>query len=438
MSKLTTHNDEPVLETAFQPDFIRRLCKIIQTCQPPKGLAVTGYWGSGKTSALKQLYYHLSGDLPPGCIAKPPIDALYKDTSLVPIWFEAWRFQHETQPIVALLNEIRVKIGLLHHLTDKAKLLSHVAVLGSLTLFDEIIKTASAGLMQPNLSGLSAVGEQWEKERYLNKLPSAELAGLLEEAIQKAIGKKKRLLIFIDDLDRCLPTASLRLLEGIRIYLNLRNCIVVFGMDQRQLEQSLMQALPGLDKDKDQKYFASEYLEKICQDIHPLPLPDKQDKAAYFLKLLEALSFDETACQQIGTILKKFDCLPANPRKIKALVNRVALTLREVPPESGPTIKTRQYKLLLATAIIATFHKELYEQLESSPQYINAVYEYNRADAVQRTDFKPLAALIPSRVWGKSLPVNPSDSNVFRLHELLDDLKAITEEELTPYLRLRR
>ena len=436
MSKLTTHNDEPVLETAFQPDFIRRLCKIIQTCQPPKGLAVTGYWGSGKTSALKQLYYHLSGDLPPGCIAKPPIDALYKDTSLVLIWFEAWRFQHETQPIVALLNEIRVKIGLLHRLTDTANKIIQVAALGSLTLFDEIIKTASAGLMQPNLSGLSAVGEQWEKERYLNKLPSAELAGLLEEAIQKAIGKKKRLLIFIDDLDRCLPTASLRLLEGIRIYLNLRNCIVVFGMDQRQLEQSLMQALPGLDKD--QKYFASEYLEKICQDIHPLPLPDKQDKAAYFLKLLKALSFDETICQQIGTILKKFDCLPANPRKIKALVNRVALTLREVPPESGPTIKTRQYKLLLATAIIATFHKELYEQLESSPQYINAVYEYNSADPGQRTDFKPLAALIPSREGNKSLPVNPSDSNVFRLHELLDDLEEITEEELTPYLRLRR
>ncbi|MCI5121513.1 MAG: hypothetical protein D3908_10050 [Candidatus Electrothrix sp. AUS4] len=114
-----SHNDEPVLETAFNEDFIARLSDIIRNCQPPKGLAVTGYWGSGKTSVLKQLYYHLTEELPPGCAGQDVGRALHKDSTLVPVWFEAWRFQHEEQPIVALLNEIRVKIGLLSRLPPK-------------------------------------------------------------------------------------------------------------------------------------------------------------------------------------------------------------------------------------------------------------------------------------------------------------------------------
>ncbi|RWX48622.1 KAP family P-loop domain-containing protein [Candidatus Electrothrix communis] len=255
-SLIYSHNDEPVLETAFNEEFIARLCGIIRNCQPPKGLAVTGYWGSGKTSTLKQLYYHLTEELPPGC-GKEDVPAggpQHRDVALVPIWFEAWRFQHEQQPIVALLNEIRVKIGLLDKFMQQGKKIADITLLSSLNIFDEIIKMASGGTVTPKTGGIMAIGEKWEQDRYLNKLPSAQISGLLEEAIKKGLGnrvkgKEKRMIIFIDDLDRCLPTASLRLLEGIRIYLNLSNCILVFGMDHRQLEQSLLEALPWLDKE---------------------------------------------------------------------------------------------------------------------------------------------------------------------------------------------
>ncbi|MCI5160825.1 MAG: hypothetical protein D3917_02130 [Candidatus Electrothrix sp. AX5] len=271
-----------------------------------------------------------------------------------------------------------------------------------MSIFDEIIKTASGGTATPKTGGIMAIGEQWEKDRYLNKLPSAQISGLLEEAIKKGLGKRnrkdKRLIIFIDDLDRCLPTASLRLLEGIRIYLNLHNCIIVFGMDHRQLEQSLLEALPWIDNKieadwKQASYYANEYLEKICQDIHQLPLPDLEEKAKYFKSLLSRLDSKLNSnnatepldhAQFLDQILRKFDCLPANPRKIKMLVNQVALILREVPLKQGEEISdddfTRQYKLLLIVAIISTFHKSLHEQLESNPGYINEVLNYSKAD----------------------------------------------------------
>ncbi|MCW5203897.1 hypothetical protein VU12_13285, partial [Desulfobulbus sp. US4] len=173
-SLIYSHNDEPVLETAFNEEFIARLCGIIRNCQPPKGLAVTGYWGSGKTSTLKQLYYHLTEELPPGC-GKEDVPAggpQHRDVALVPIWFEAWRFQHEQQPIVALLNEIRVKIGLLDKFMQQGKKIADITLLSSLNIFDEIIKMASGGTVTPKTGGIMAIGEKWEQDRYLNKLPS--------------------------------------------------------------------------------------------------------------------------------------------------------------------------------------------------------------------------------------------------------------------------
>lgn len=81
---------------------------------------------------------------------------------------------------------------------------------------------------------------------------------------------------------------------------------------------------------------AREYLEKICQDIHHLPIPNQQVKADYLMKLLRELDINgssqsisrQTHQSAIQNVLQTYNCLPANPRKIKALGNRLALQLR--------------------------------------------------------------------------------------------------------------
>lgn len=425
MSTLT-HNDKPTDDDGLmQQTFIEGIAEIIKDCTPPKGIAINGYWGTGKTSALLQLRKALTKD---------------DSATIAPIWFEAWRYQHEATPIVALLHEIRAAFSLWNKVIEKSSSIAGITFLGILGAFDETIKVASGGVMSPKLADLSKIGADYEKERYRTHLASQDISNLLEQAIASALGDDQKLVIFIDDLDRCHPEAALKLLEGIKVYLNLKNCVIVFAIDQRQIERALKKALDI--KDDSDSHQAREYLEKICQDIYHLPLPNQAHKADYLDKLLAELGLGDQGILhriEIKSVAETYDCLPANPRKIKALANRLGVMLRHheklTPPFITPTSPLKTYQLLLATAIIYTFHRELNEQLEKNPDYIDTVILYaQNYEVVDPQILDPMKGIKPSFAKDKKLPTNPSDSNVFRLHELFTQLASVTKNELTPFL----
>ena len=453
-----SHNDNPALLDRFkQGRFIKHLCNVIVDCEAPKGIGINGYWGTGKTTTLMRIYHQFCNEHPHGKGIQFAHTASFTGKKVIPIWFEAWRHQHEALPIVALLNEIRSQISLWNKSKDEAKKLAGVSLLGALNIFDEVIKTASGGLLNPELGKIKGIGEQWEAERYLTALPSQAIHQFLEEAIDQLSGKDHRLVIFIDDLDRCRPEKALQLMEGIKVYLNLQNCIVVFGMDQRQVEQALVKALQ-LDKNYefiDQKaerskliaHQAQEYLEKICQDIYHIPVPDHNAKTYYFTKLLSLLETGKDKLQherELKKVLKKYDCLPANPRKIKALVNRISTVIHHCNildncEKISQDIKIRRdYTLLVALTVIHTFHRRVHEQLEKNPKFINVVIGYAKDDNTEISDlptkYEPMKDIIPSFSDGADLPRNPSDINVFRLHELFKDLDTVTSDEIQSLL----
>jgi hypothetical protein len=447
-----SHNDNPNPQDAFdQSEFIKHIADVVRFSEPPKGIAINGYWGSGKTSALLQLHQELTGILPTSS-QKPT------NLAITPVWFEAWRYQNETIPIAALLQEIRSKFSLWNGFLNKAHKLSGITLTGVLGAFDATLKAASGGIMNPALGKIPEIGAQWEKDHYETKLASQYLSQLLEEAIKTALGSSDRkLVIFIDDLDRCTPETALKLLEGIKVYLNLKNCVIVFGMDQRQIENSLRKALNLKDGSSDGDHHAREYLEKICQDIYHLPVPDQTKKSKYLMDLLTGVNLGTAAQQhrnELALVLQHYDCLPANPRKIKALANRLAVILRKLPPSFSVNNSSQinsssafvqkglnpEYGILLSVAIIYTFHRRLNEQLAKNPSYINTVITFSKTppSASQAPDpvYEPLSDIKPSFDGTVDLPVNPSDSHVFRLHRLLIDLDTVTESEIKPFLNL--
>lgn len=107
-ARLPTHDDLPTFECRLgRENLVEQIAREIAGGKPPLVFGVHGDWGSGKTSFLCQLAYELSGDECPihRDIAKPPRNHADID-NVFTVWFEAWRYQHEPSPVVALLQEM--------------------------------------------------------------------------------------------------------------------------------------------------------------------------------------------------------------------------------------------------------------------------------------------------------------------------------------------
>jgi hypothetical protein len=287
------HNDEPTLEDLLEwGPLVKEVGDTLAACTPPHVFGVHGDWGAGKTSFLHMLHYYLAGECPQQDGPKDPValEGLKRhwrgwkpQPHVVVVWFEAWRYQHEQAPVVALLHEIRTQLSWQKKVWNAAKKTFDVGIRGFLLSIEDVTKKIGF-----QASKVQAAGEQWEQEHLAAALPSHTIRNFLQEAIGGLLPKKKgpngtdpRLVVLIDDLDRCESEMAFRLLEGIKIYLNLPNCAFVLGMNQAVIESSLAQYI-AREQRKDQpdnlhQLRAREYLEKLCKDIWYLPFPDEPD-----------------------------------------------------------------------------------------------------------------------------------------------------------------
>jgi len=83
----------------------------------------------------------------------------------------------------------------------------------------------------------------------------------------------KRLIVFVDELDRCSPEDVVATLTAIRTFLDVRPCVFVVAADRAVLEQSLEELPQAIPSDEQNPYYssASEYFDKVFHDRISLP-----------------------------------------------------------------------------------------------------------------------------------------------------------------------
>ncbi|MGH8553264.1 MAG: P-loop NTPase fold protein, partial [Methylococcales bacterium] len=116
----TLHSDEPTLTDSLdRQGLVAEIAEAAATATPPLVLGVHGDWGSGKTSFMKCVKEHLEQEA-------------FKDR-LITVWFEAWRYQNEATPLVALpemrkqfsvSNKVRNQAGKIGEITFRSMLAS--------------------------------------------------------------------------------------------------------------------------------------------------------------------------------------------------------------------------------------------------------------------------------------------------------------------------
>jgi hypothetical protein len=340
--------DEPIDrhdldDLGFAP-FVQRIHAALADTATPFVYGLLGPWGSGKTSVQKLLAGRFQEDLE----ARKADPWLY-----VPVWLDAWRYENQDNMIFPLLHafrQSRAKLigapssegGFLRGLRDVAAA-SAVAVLDlglravTKTAFGDAMKLKDVKehvediINQPDeVEGLlSAWTAQVEglREKYQSFILNYAAEVAAKCGVEAA---NVRFVVFVDDLDRCLPNVAVGVLESIKNHLTVDGCIYILGINPQVIQRGIRSKYAGLE------ISGREYLEKILNYSFVVPVPDPQALARFGAARLNDLLTDQRDRNKHGPALEAFGATLSahgfnNPRKIKRILNSYLLFLATEP-----------------------------------------------------------------------------------------------------------
>ncbi len=163
-----------------------------------------------------------------------------------------------------------------------------------------------------------------------------EFERLFRDLIQKV--DAERIVIFIDELDRCSSREVVGTLETIRTFLEVKPCVVIVAADQQVLEQALRrQARQETPYDSRNPYYSSgsAYLDKIFNFQMALPPLRARRLSDFALKLVEGLGGLWREVDVGMVLLALIPTHVRSPRRVKALLNGFVANFRLVQRRSA-------------------------------------------------------------------------------------------------------
>lgn len=260
----------------------------------PTTIGVFGDWGSGKSTILKHAEMKLRAQA----------------NGAVCLTFNGWLFEGYEDAKSALMGNILEELE--KQLKENSRWNEEIgqAVKKLLERVNWLkVAKVTAGVALPMMTGLPLLGP------LLGLLPDAkkkegeapDLSGLLNDAPEESTrttirefrqefatlldqAEVSRLVVIIDDLDRCLPSTIIDTLEAIKLFLFAGRTAFILGADERLVEYAVRERFPELPNTDFQ--VGQNYLEKLVQIPLRLPTLNARETESYL-----ALLFAQRACQ---------------------------------------------------------------------------------------------------------------------------------------------
>jgi len=296
----------------------------------PITIGVFGDWGSGKSSILQ--------------IIKEEFD-IEDDKDSLCIYFNGWTFEGYDDAKAALLNSIlkelednkKISAELKNSIKEKAK-----------KLWKSIDWMRGAGMVMKNVAlpavsayftgGLSLLPFAVQKLTEWGDNPENIIKNLSTEEGQeifKAFVKEskeedknatnavadfrkdfselleatnfKRLVVIIDDLDRCSPERIIENLEAIKLFLNVPNTAFVIGADPRIVKYAIEHKYKNNKEiEEDNNRIVIDYLEKLIQLPYSLPRLSESEVETYISMLVCKKEIGDTKFKNVIDEFKKY------------------------------------------------------------------------------------------------------------------------------------
>lgn len=334
--------DSPATQDQFKIDtYIDGLSDFIVECETPMTISIQGSWGSGKTSIMTMVQNKI------------------KD-KVIPVFFNTWQFSQfdmGNQLSLSMISFFLTKIAT-YNKEPNAKA-------------DAIKKFAqkSFGILANfagNYIGVGDVIKEKEKEPLDLAVAIDNLHSDLEEAVQTACteNNKDRIVVFIDDLDRLVPSKAMELLEVLKLFFDCKKCVFVLAIDYDvvirgaaekygfNLHDRTAHGLKEAEKGK-------AFFDKIIQVPFKVPVVE-YDINAYLKEGLNRINVSPTDDEMPYYQLFCAKSLGTNPRGLKRLLNAFLLLTKIRVLPNTKIEKSKQLLILFGLLCMQQFKENIY------------------------------------------------------------------------------
>jgi hypothetical protein len=327
----------------------------------PLTIGVFGGWGTGKTSLMQMIESRLKRD------------------GIKTVWFNAWKYSGKEVIWNALIQTILLTMKNDADFMETSRrdafrrrlfiiseaLGKYAAKVGTRLIPGGIIQEGDVDDLWAALSSSVKDGSLFE---FINRFES-EFGRLVDEYVGESY-----LVVFIDDLDRCLPENAIEVMEALKLYLDKANCVFVIGV-----EPSIIQGAIVLRYGANSTLSASMYLEKIVQV--PVLVPRVRTQSA--VDLLSSVISDFGPDQQAHLYQLVRIGMDRNPRRIKRIVNScmVALSIARQSSAEEKLPSAEEMLTLVKVLVIQMRFPEFYRQLARHSDLLDELGNAESEDA---------------------------------------------------------
>jgi len=366
--------DSPILklddETLGITDYVSALSNFIMKCQTPITISIQGDWGTGKTSMMNLVKERIEKE------------------KIKTIWFNTWQysqFRMDDEVAVSLLSSLLDDLG--ESGKDARKRLFKIGISG----IKHAVK-AGADIMSGGFAGKAIeqlIAEQWASEDMDPSRQIKKLRADIQQAVETQLKNNSavRLVIFIDDLDRLMPEKAVEILEIIKLFLDIPNCVFVLAVDYNVVAKGLEKKFGVSMNDLKGKSF----FDKIIQ--LPFNLPISHYKTNKYLEVL--LSESSYNKEDLDTYLRLVtSSIGSNPRSMKRLFNLLQLLTmvadaKKILDVDNIAKKEEKHRILFAVLCLQLAYEPMYRLMIKQKDSINQEFfdDFMNSEKLVSEDF---------------------------------------------------
>jgi len=261
--------------------FISLINRINSSCS----ISLDGSWGSGKTIFVKQVKmvldslnkYKIKSDFTNQ--QEEAVKAVFtrltdKNTTIdaikphVCVYYDAWENDSDTDPLISLAYKIAKEFSCDYLFEDAPK---------TQEVISSALKTIVSGITNIDVNRI------YDDCHFTNKLEEIEEKKTLEQTVSEMFDSLlpdhgDRLIIFIDELDRCKPTFAVKLLERVKHYFTNEKITFVFSTNVKELSNTIKNLYGS-------NFNADRYLDKFFDlrlSLPPIDISEYLSKLGYW------------------------------------------------------------------------------------------------------------------------------------------------------------